>query len=171
MADDGVSIEITGLSELKATLETLKTSVADRCIRKALRAGAVIEKDAIETLAPIRPDLPSGTALPPGALANDVTITVKRVDADNTVATVGPGRLTKHAARWTEYGHRMVVGGRSKLLPNGKTKGPGKEVGMVPPHPYIRVAFEGSVQQVTDAIAATLAEEITKAAANPKNLA
>lgn len=181
MADDGVTITIEGLSDVKAMLETLKTTAADRCIRKALRAGAAIEKDAIETAAPIRPDLPSGTALPPGALANDVTVSIKRVDADNTVAIVHPGKYTKHAANWVEYGHRQVTGGRSKLMDDGSTRGSGRQIyvspkkgqvglGTVPAHPYIRPAFESSLQAVTDAMTTTLAEEVTKAAKNPKNL-
>jgi hypothetical protein len=177
---DGVSIEIIGVAGVIDMLETLKTTAAERCIRKALRAGAAIEKDAIETLAPIRPVLPSGTALPPGALANDVTVSLKRSDEGEIIAVVHPGKLTAHVASWVEYGHRQVRGGASKLMADGSTKGDGVQIyvkpqkgqvglGTVPAHPYIRPAYESSLQAVTEAIATTLAEEVTKAAKNTKN--
>lgn len=161
---DGVNIEIKGLAELKAKLEDLGTKTAERCIRTALRAGAEIEREAVASRAPERPDLPSGTALPPGALANDIVVKVKRSDQGNISAIVTPDKLTAHAANWVEYGHRLVEGGRSRVnAKTGKTSGPGKEVGNVAPHPFIRPAFEATRDEVTQTICTTLASEIEKA--------
>jgi HK97 gp10 family phage protein len=170
MPDDGITIQIDGLVELQAKLEELKTTAAESCIRKALRAGALYEKDALETAAPVRPDLPSGTALPPHALENDITISVNKISDDNFIATIGPGRATAQAARLVEYGHRLVTGGRSKTGKSGKSVGPGKQVGTVPAHPWIRPTWESTENEVTRIVTDTLAEEVTKAASKPKNL-
>lgn len=171
--DDGITIEIEGLKDADEMLGNLASKVAERVIRKALRAGAKFEQQAQASAAPLRPDLPSGTALPIGALSNDVVIRVQRVDANTVEAIVGPGGATKHASNWVEYGHRMVKGGYSKANSNGSSRGPGKQVlvnkkdspglGTVPAHPYIRPTFEATETRVVDIIATTLKEEITKA--------
>jgi HK97 gp10 family phage protein len=161
---DQITVQIQGLAELQQKLAELSTTTADRCIRKALQAGAVIEQAAIRERAPVRVDDPSGTALPPGALANDIVIKMKRSDQGNLAAIVGPDKFTAHVARWAEYGHRLVRGGRSRLNTlTGKSRGSGKQVGSVRAYPFIRPAFEESREAVTAAITTTLAEEITKA--------
>jgi hypothetical protein len=66
--------------------------------RKALRKGAEITRDAIAVRAPERPDLPSGTALPIGALKNDIIIRSYTDDKGKEVASVQPGALTDYAA-------------------------------------------------------------------------
>lgn len=161
---DQIKVEIKGLAELQKKLTELSTTAADRCIRKALQAGAEIEQVAIQERAPIRVDDESGTALPPGALANDIVIHVKRSDQGHIAAIVGPDKMTAHVARWVEYGHRLVRGGKSYLNKRtGKTRGPGSQVGSVEEHPFIRPAFEASREAVTAAITTTLATEIEKA--------
>jgi HK97 gp10 family phage protein len=159
---DGISIDIKGLAELKATFESLTKKDADRCVAKALMAGAEIEQAAIVGHANFRT---TGGLLPEGALANDIEITRHRSKDGNSYITVGPGKYTSSVARWVEYGHRLVRGGYSRLLANGKTKGPGSQVATVPEHPFIRPAYEESRQAVADAIATTLNTEIVKAAA------
>ena len=169
MADGGISIKVTGIEQLQANLTKLSTQAAERIIRKALRKGAMIERDAVADAAPVRPVLPSGTALPPGALAADITVTVNKRTDGSFVATVKPGKYTQFAATMVEYGHRMVTGGYSKKTKNGKTRGPGQEVGMVPAHPFLRPVFEATADQVTNVICQTLVDETEKAAANQGN--
>jgi HK97 gp10 family phage protein len=167
MPDDGLTIEIQGLAELQAKLNDLGTKAADAAMRKALKAGAVIEQAAITERAPIKDG--TGGTLPDGALKNDIVIKIRRDDHGGMSATVGPDKFTAHVARWVEYGHRLVRGGVSRLLANGKTKGPGKEVDQVPEHPFIRPAWEASREAVTTAITTTLASEIEQAAARKGN--
>jgi HK97 gp10 family phage protein len=164
MAEDGISISVEGLSELQATLEDLSTKQADTCIRKALKAGASIEQAAIIERAPIKVE-GAGGAFPAGALANDIVVRMTRDEQGNLMAVIGPDKLTRRLASWVEYGHRLVRGGYSRKLANGKTRGPGSEVGTVPAYPFIRPAYEATQQAVTDAMATTLATEIEKAAA------
>jgi len=158
---DGISIKITGLTEVKAMFESLATKEGDRCIVKALQAGAVIEQAAITAQAPTKDT--TGGMLPDGALKSDIEIKVHRASA-GTYITVAPGKYTAHVARWVEYGHRLVRGGRSKLLLNGKTRGPGTEIGFVPEHSFIRKAYEASREAVATAISTTLIAEIEASA-------
>jgi HK97 gp10 family phage protein len=166
MADEGISIDIAGLTDVKAMLEDLGTKAGERCIRTALRAGAAIEQAAIEERAPVKDT--TGGSLPDGALAADITISMTRSDQGNIAAIVQPGKLTRHVANWVEYGHRLVHGGRSRLLANGKTRGPGTQIGTVPAHPFIRPAYEATADQVAKTIADVLADEVTKAANRKK---
>jgi HK97 gp10 family phage protein len=167
MSGDGITIE--GLTAVKAKLESLATDKADKCIRRALRAGAKVEQAAIVEYTPERPPLPSGTAMPPGALKNDIVIETHKSDQGNLYAVVKPGDATIHVRLWVEEGHRLVRGGYSKEIfkdgqHTGKYRGPGKEVRTIEPHPYVREAFEASEDEVARTIAETLKTEIAKAA-------
>jgi HK97 gp10 family phage protein len=163
---DGISIQLEGLSELQAKLDELSTKQADAAIRKALKAGGEIERAAISERAPIKDT--TGGSLPDGALANDIVVKINRSDQGNLYAVVGPDKYTAWVARFVEYGHRLVRGGRSRLLKNGKTRGPGTQVGTVPEHPFIRPAFESTRQEVVDVMCQTLADEISLAAQRNK---
>lgn len=170
---DGLTMHIEGLKDL----DDVFTSMNDpervkKIINKALRKGAVIGQAAIQERAPERPELPSGTALPVGALASDVVIKTTTDDEDNYAVSIQPGKYTAAVANMVEYGHRVVVGGRSKLLSNGTTKGPGHqkrdengELQFVPPHAYIRPAFEETADAMTEAIVSSL----TESASDPKD--
>jgi HK97 gp10 family phage protein len=159
---DGISIDVQGLAAIQAQLDALTKEAGDRAIRKALRAGAEVEKAAIEEAAPVK-DV-TGGILPAGALKSDITIRMSKDEQGTIIAIVGPGKLTKWVARLVEYGHRLVRGGRSRVLANGKTKGPGKEIGTVQAHPFIRAGYEASRQAVADAICTTLATEVEREA-------
>ena len=160
MADDGISIEVTGLKELQAKLADLSANQANAAIRKALRAEKAEGGTGwqIAAAAPIKDS--TGGMLPDGALKHDITIIMSRDDQGQPIAIVQPGKYTRHVARWVEYGHRLIRGGRSRLLENGKTKGPGRQVGTVEPHPFIRPAYESSREAVAEAICTTLATEV-----------
>jgi len=160
---DGLSFEIEGLADLKATFESLATKEADRCVLKALKAGAVIEQAAITERAPIKDT--TGGLLPDGALKSDIVITTRRDSQGKPYVTVAPGKYTRHVAQWVEYGHRLIRGGYSKLLKSGKTRGPGTQLGTVEEHPFIRPGYEESREAVAAAISTTLIEEIRKSAA------
>jgi HK97 gp10 family phage protein len=166
MAEDGFSISIEGLSDLQAKLTDLSTKQADAATRKALKAGAAIEQAALIEYAPIK--VGTGGAIPDGALKNDIVVKMRRDEQGNQTAVVGPDKYTAWIGRLFEYGHRSVTGGYSRKLANGNTRGPGKEIGDVPEHPWVRPAFESSQQAVADAMATTLAAEIELAAQRNK---
>ncbi|HEV2463544.1 MAG TPA: HK97-gp10 family putative phage morphogenesis protein [Acidobacteriaceae bacterium] len=159
----GFSIEFQGLQELEAKLQSMGTDQAARAVNRGLKAGAQVFQAAVEGAAPMRPDLPSGTALPPGALKSDI-VTHKAVVDGELAQIIGPAKHTRHAAIWVEYGHRLVRGGYSRLMKNGKYRGPGKQIGTVPPHPFIRPAFEASAREATETAIAAIEEEVARQA-------
>jgi HK97 gp10 family phage protein len=171
----GFSVHIEGLQALDARLKEMGNAEAKKCIKKALKAGAVVVQKEIQERTPVRPDLPSTTALPVGALVNDIEV-AGIVDGDNLAIMIGPGKHTEHAARLVEYGHRSVTGGTSTKGKDGKYRGNGREVkavngvtgGQVPPHPFIRPAYEASRTGATDVLVKTLASEIEKSSSGKK---
>jgi HK97 gp10 family phage protein len=160
MADDGFSIGVEGLEALQAKLTELSTKQAEKAIRKALRAGAEIEQAAIAERAPVK--VGTGGILPDGALKNDIVIKMKKDDGGIYVV-VTPDKYTAYVAKWVEYGHRGVQGGKSRKNRKGGYSGPGVHTHDVPEHPFIRPAFEATKEEVAQAICTTLAEEIEKA--------
>src|ERR1700761_1656564 len=148
MPADGLEITFEGLSAFNSNMTELAGPGIERIVRRAMREGGRVVQAAITEAAPVRPSLPSGTALPVGALKNDIEVHVIKEQDGSISALIAPGKLTQHVARWVEYGHEMVVGGR---------KGKGKSVGRVEAHPFIRPAFEASESAAQDAIAMSIA--------------
>jgi HK97 gp10 family phage protein len=161
MADDGITVDLAGLAELQAKFDTLSDRERDRAARAAVRAGALIEQAAIVAKAPVK--VGDGGSLPAGALKSDFVIKVAKGSDGVMRANVGPGKLTAHVARWIEYGHRLVRGGKSRLKKYGLVSGPGKQIGEVPADPFIRTAFEESRAQVESTVRNTFKREITSA--------
>jgi HK97 gp10 family phage protein len=140
----GFTVSITGLKELDQRLKEMATSDAKRCIRKALKSGALIMQESIRSRAPVRPDLPSTTALPVGALASDIEIHNLVLD-DHLAVSIGPGSHTAFQASLVEWGHE-------------------RKGGQVPSHPFLRPAYESTREESVAAIVTTLAAEIEKTA-------
>jgi HK97 gp10 family phage protein len=162
------TVHIEGLRELDAKLAELGGAKGKQIVNKALRAGGLVFVDAIQERAPERPDLPSGTALPPGALAADIGERIGRDEEGFAAAIIGPQDATAHVARWVEYGHRLVKGGYSKSVYRRGVfvgyRGPGRAVDNVPAHPFIRPAFEAATQEAIDKFVATTKEGVEAAA-------
>ena len=158
----GFELKTIGLAALKKRLDQVATKDAERMMNKALRAGGRVFETAIEERAPERPDLPSGTALPPGALRRDIS--VRRVPSEprTAVVVIGPGKYTKQTAHLVEFGHRNVRGGKSRIGKDGKAKGEGQVIGQVPAHPFVRPAFEAAGQQALDAVKDSLTEDFAR---------
>lgn len=163
---DGLEITFEGMPEFSNMMQELAGPAAERIARHAVRAGGRVVQAAITEAAPVRPDLPSGTALPPGALKNDIEVHVAKERDGSISAYIEPGKLTRRAAIWTEYGHRQVSGGTSSkgggILGQGY-RGPGKDTGKdVQAHPFIRPAWDASEAAAQDAIAMDIAASFAK---------
>jgi hypothetical protein len=156
-----ISVDISSADEFfKEIADPVRVK---KITRKALRKGAMVIRDAVAAVAPERPDLPSGTALPIGALKNDIIVRSYTDQSGREVASVQPGALTDHVAGWVEFGHQMVTDGRL----NKQGKGSGHRVGVhgltstfVPPHPFFRRGEEASEATATEAVAESLSEDI-----------
>jgi HK97 gp10 family phage protein len=165
---DGLNISLEGLDALLDKLSAIEKP--ETAIRKALRNGGNIVNAAIVDRAPVKDT--TGGSLPDGALKSDIVTRVRKQKDGEFTVTIGPDKLTSHVARWVEYGHRMVQGGKSRVLADGTVVGPGKQVyvgskstpglGIVPAHPFIRPAWEAVHTEATEAIVTTLVNEINK---------
>lgn len=169
----GFTTQITGLKELDEKLSTMKTGAAKRIVRRGLLEGARIFQAAVKSRAPERPQLPSGTALPPGMLKQDIEIHFGTNDEGLPAAIVEPGKYTRHVARWVEYGHRQVKGGYNRIVKvgrhAGKQRGTGREVSApVPEHPYIRPAYEAAREIAVRAACEAIAKGVENAAKTGK---
>lgn len=156
---DGIEITFEGMPEFSRMMQDLAGPAAERIIRHAVREGGRVVQAAITEAAPVRPDLPSGTALPPGALKNDIVVKVRKEPDGSISAYIEPGSRTRYAAVLVEWGHRLVRGGRSKRsgILGQSYVGPGRVVGEVPAHPFVRPAFDASEAAAQDAIAMDIA--------------
>jgi hypothetical protein len=146
---DGLEITFEGMPEFSRMMQELAGPAAERIARHAVRAGAQVVQAAITEAAPVRPDLPSGTALPPGALKNDIEVKTRKEPDGSVSAYIAPGSRTRRIASWVEFGHRQIHGRISR-------KGGGILGGRlidVPAHEFIRPAFEASEAAAQDAIA------------------
>jgi hypothetical protein len=164
----GFTAHLEGLKELDAKLAepaNVNSARAKRAFNTALRAGGKVFQTAVQEEAPVRPDLPSGDALPVGAMKQDIEMRLGKDDDGLPAAIVEPGEYTWRQANWVEYGHRMVVGGystESKKHP-GLYRGPGHQIFEVPEKSFIRKAYEISREAAAEAFEVTLAAEIEKA--------
>lgn len=140
---EGFNERIEGLSEIEARLRELSRTAAHRIVKAGVMEGGQVLRAAIAERAPERPELPSGTAIPPGALRHDIELHFGLDPQGLPAAIVAPGHYTAHAARWVEYGHRLVRGGYNRVVGNS-TKGPGQQVGNVKAYPFIRPGFEAA---------------------------
>jgi HK97 gp10 family phage protein len=154
-----MEVEIKGMKELLARLENARVQMGGPEMKKALRKGAkVIEEAMVERAPVLKKSVPGSSALPPGALKAGIRVYVPQDNSEPPQALIGPSAKVAHVARFVEYGHRSVSGGSLKLLGNGKTRGTGKAGADVPAHPFLRPAFEASIETAGAAIAASLTE-------------
>jgi HK97 gp10 family phage protein len=146
-----------------ASLDNIDAKAAKAAMRAGLRAAGELVRAEVASRAPVR-TMAGGNSLPEGALAADITLEVKQASTTGQqYAVVQPGRLTRHVARWVEYGHRIVRGGQLKFLANGKTRGRGGYSGEnVPAHPFIRPAFEATQASVVKTFAEKFIEALKK---------
>jgi HK97 gp10 family phage protein len=138
--------EVAGVSEITAKFEALREATRGDMVSMAVRkASGVIAKE-MRTLAPILDQRTAkSTAQDPGALKRSIRVSVGKPQDGVVEAWIGPNSKVAHVAYWVEMGHRLVKGGYSHVTPKG-FRGPGREIGDVPQHPFLRPAFEVSVQ-------------------------
>jgi HK97 gp10 family phage protein len=160
-----MAIETTGIQEMKARMRALSRRVSDPIAKKAVRAGGRVIQRAMIERTPVQAFKNLGSdSLEPGAVRADIKVRFPASENQfEAVALIGPGGKTSRAARWVEYGHRMVSGGQSHVLANGKVSGPGKVAEQdVPADPFLRPAFEQSVAEAQQAEADVLRSELQK---------
>lgn len=159
-----MGVKIAGLEQVLANIDEFRSEMGTAAIKSGTRAAAKVYAEAERAKAPVLDHKTAhSTSLNPGELREDIRITPVRQDEAGFVHTyVGPGNRTHHVAGWVEWGHRLVRGGYSRVLANGKKRGPGKEVGRVPPHPFLRPAYDESQNEAINAFVEAAAKRLRR---------
>ncbi len=157
-----MDITITGVEQLKRNIEAMRQRMTTTVARKAVREGAKVIAGAMAEAAPILDKKTAkSNALEPGSLKADIRARNTSANGE-TAAIAGPTKKTAYVARFVEYGHRNVRGGYSKAVGDGTTRGPGRQLqgdnAETPEHPFLRPAFEQSVDAAIAARDQVLAE-------------
>lgn len=148
-----MELKISGLDQVQRRLREAPNTLVAKSFAKALdRAGGVIAAE-VERRTPIGPE---------GDLKEHVIVKVE-VDtaARGGSALIGfssatSGRTGKPMdliAYWVEYGHRLVG--------HGKRKKDRKDLGKVPPHPFMRPAFDASADRAVEVFGDTLIDSLS----------
>jgi HK97 gp10 family phage protein len=139
-----MSVRISGFGAIDAKLKELQRVTRDEGVRVAVREAATVIRDAERALAPMLDEhTAKSTALDPGALKAGLGFSIKKPRDGVIVARIGPKRGTGKVAHLVEYGHRLVKGGKSKVVGN-RVIGPGREIGEVRAHPFLRPALDAN---------------------------
>ena len=126
-----VRMKVEGGDKLARKLQMLAEEVAREHMRECALAGAEVIRAEVATLAPHKT----------GTLAGDIQKEVKKQTKSRVDVHIGPGKEGWYG-RLVEDGHAIVVAG--------------KKVGDVPPHPFMRPAFDAKTDEAYDAFAAEL---------------
>ena len=165
-----MSSEVNGFANLEATITRLRVELPKAELRKAVRAGANVLRDAMGEAAPVLDrKTAESTSLEPGALKAGHRVYMP-ADSEPIEALVGPGKKVEHVAGWVTDGHRIVKDGYSKITGTG-TRGPGRQLkdeegaaAETRPNPYLVEAYESSVTKAQEAIAESMAKSFEEIA-------
>jgi HK97 gp10 family phage protein len=156
------SVKTTGFTEAQGKMRLLREAVRDQGVRDGVRAGGIVIRDAMRLQAPILDHRTAkSTALEPGAIKRDIRSRLRQTDRlGYAQAIIGP-RLTAHVASWVEYGHQLIkrikaVGARLHVAGGGQ----GRVIGTVDPQPFLRPAYEASIEKAKQAFAEVIEKEI-----------
>ena len=112
-----VRMKVEGGDKIARKLQMMAEEVARTHMRECALAGAEVIRAEAATLAPRKT----------GTLAGDIQKEVKKQTKSRVDVHIGPGKEGWYG-RLVEDGHAIVVAG--------------KKVGDVPPHPFMRPAFD-----------------------------
>lgn len=165
-------VKLIGFAELERKLEALPGKVAKRATGKAMRTASKLVGDEIKARAPGR-----------GSLAKSVRIQLRKRNltglADYAAVlqaggSIGDARGALRGARsgGNSEGTRvlvrvMVTAPHAHLVEFGtvpRFHKSGKSVGVMPAHPFVRPAWDGTSMAALSTIKTTLASEIARAA-------
>lgn len=165
-----ITIDLSGFEELAKQFDGLAQELRDELIAKAtLEAARAVETELLART-PINTTAynEGSDALSPGELLADISVRPLEALPGNTTFAVGPSKKTAHVAKWVEYGHAMVTGGR-RSVKNGRITGPGRlttvngtKITQVPAYPFLRPAQSASEGEALAAFEAVLKEAIEK---------
>jgi HK97 gp10 family phage protein len=159
------AFHITGLNETVAMLEQSPTRIVQEGFFRAAQAAMNIVADEVERLCPVKPE-DTGGILDKGVMRERISIFIELDSRSRGVtAHVGFGTAdgVDHVANWVEYGHRIVIPGSGHYYDNrGRLRKGTFNHTYVPPHPFLRPAFEASRDAAVEAFVESLNKTVAK---------
>lgn len=159
-------INVKGLAELQALLDSLPLKIEVNVVRGALRAGAKIIADEAKRLCPVSAPSPANAkryGATAGALRDSIRVSM-RSHRGRIRATIKAGNKIAYYAHMVEYGtarHWIKPKNRKSLFIAGLFKEvvnhPGAEK-----HPFMRPAIDGKVEEAVQAVADYMKNRIDK---------
>lgn len=158
-------VQVQGLAELNAQLDSFAQNITKKIMRGALRSGQrVVQLDA-KSRTPV--EQPSAYAQKwgayPGALRDSIKISARITRSGQAVASLRAGDSKAFYARWVEFGtapHLIKASVGSRLFVGGKwvsvVNHPGAR-----PFPFMRTAIDLKVNEATQAVATYLRERVS----------
>jgi HK97 gp10 family phage protein len=149
-------ITVVGLEDVQRMLAEAPKIVVANGFLKALSAGANVFADELETSTPEKAE-DTGGLLDKGVLRESITIEVE-LDSQSRggSADISFGK-NGFVAKWVEFGHRML-GHKDKT---GEKKVLGSVEGTtVPPHPFVRPAFDAAADRAVEAFTNSIEETV-----------
>lgn len=141
-----VRMKVEGGDKLARKLQMLAQETAKEHMRESALAGAEVIRAQAEENAPHRT----------GNLKADIQKEIVKQTKARVKIEIGPGKKAWYG-RLVEEGHAIVAGGKRVVKNSGRVRVyDGKVVGHVPPHPFLRPAFDEKVGEAQDVIAAEL---------------
>jgi len=137
------SIRISGFDDVNRQLKQLQKRLEGAFVKAVEAAVDVIESE-------VRARTPVGETEEGKRHLRDAIVHVIRVDPlfRFVAGSVGFGN-EGYRALWVEYGHRMVSHKPKKA-----------EIGTVPPHPFLRPAFDACKERAVEVFSSVLQSEI-----------
>lgn len=154
---DGFSLRIDGINELRSALEELPEKVNKLILRQAIKPGAQIFFDEVKSRTP-------HATFHNSKQGAERLVDSLKISSRSRRGSVGYGISGNYYGRFVEFGH--VVGKRGKGISHAKGASRKARIRLglrhVPAYPFIRPAFESSVNRVTETIAKQLGEGINR---------
>jgi hypothetical protein len=134
-------ITVSGIEDVCRALTHAPARIAKLSFARGLAAAAVPIVEAIEARVPV------GTGKLKESVMSDI-----QVDTGGDWGSLKVGFKGRQAgkARWLEYGHRQIG-----HAPNNTNKGQ-----IIPPHPFLRSAFETSAPEALEDFIAVVGDSI-----------
>lgn len=161
-----VDFDTTGFSR---KLENLTAAQQIRIVNASLRSASQVVVSALQEATPVELTWPGGTSLLPDSVKPAFSARVGKGPDGYPQASILPRRGTAHVARWLEFGHQLVRGGRIRRARKtgqvlaGST---GKAIKQVPAinggAGFIRVTFSATASTAIEAFKTTYYELIKK---------
>jgi HK97 gp10 family phage protein len=130
------AIRLDGAKELAVVLEQLPEKMAEGVMRGALKAGAITILTEAQRIAPLGhyplPRNRAGTRESIGTLVDSMKVVTRRAGGELLAGIIFAGRAWYW--RLVEFGHQLIS--------HGKKKNQRRFIMTIPPHPFMRIAFD-----------------------------